>query len=841
MRIGKIAKYISVFVLVVSMLWVSVLPAMATETLRASDMLIEMKIYSAKAEGMFNGRFFHKNNSLYVDAATIEKLAELKVEKDVNGTLLRVERADEPKAEYIVSDYATATFEGEVFYLFVEAMTDLCINVLYHAEQDCLYVIPAKSIWAISDKLEAMLENRTYSMSYWRSAATYDAETSRFVAQATDIGRNLFTLPSTMYKYLSGNADYESYRTALWDVMLAQVDSGVSATDSFAQELKVYKYLDFMKEFPKEGTSWGKLRGASRLMGQAAAAINDAGTVMQVEDYSAAVKFYYNLDNMNESVSNGITLIERTGLAENTNFNKAVKDTVLFYGGNKSLSDVLLENMDQGVVEYALNQIPYGFNATLGQTFSLCFDDIAKELSENGYAREQLDGIIKATSNLELQDAAKRSYQYYARLYSSTKNMPKKVSALNNMKDTMLVYMLAGHNAWKAVEFDQDLKAASVAGTKEMTEHISYLLGFGEEDFNVYQNAMNTKYTILANQANREQKHYFLDWNAAKAQEVGGVELTLEGCDDKNKGLLHKYMFNHQYFQQNGMLVGNIYQTAADKDSARVEYYQIQGVTELVIRPGNANTSIEQVEMQLAEGIRSETTAVDLSGYLVTEQDGTKIYRIPLPVGSGVSTGTALSTQTISAMTQPGGSSEEIPENPEESEDGIVYQQIDYTATPPFDGEYTMEMKDGYYTFHYNTQMLYVAGLNDPWTPYMGFAAHKDNMFVEYVCQAYLTDETPQMYYEDTKKNFTQRKNYKNVSFGDMKYLKAGEYTVAYFDWENTFLNNHNHLTYFQVELSPSVSLRGHWNKDINASEALTFEEFIIEAFSNFETPYGEE
>lgn len=848
------------------------------EPLGSTDNIFQIKIFSAKAKGAYDGNFFKKNNFLYIDKESILNMADFKVDEGTNGRLIKITRKDDSGLYFKVSDYETVTFEDVTYYPFIEAMNELCINMIYDDDLNGIRVIPAKNVEPLMDMFYEIYDSDIYNMGSWRDAQYLDADMSRAVAQSVTIARGFFSLPEVAYDYLSGNMDYESYRVALYKILLNKVSCDVVDLDDFKEEKnflemlesnqELFESLEKSKKLPTTGAFWGKAKGASKLAGGIAGLINDADTILQTEDTLDAVNFYYNIDNMNESVVNGIELINTSWTSENKNFKEALDDTVKFNNGEKSLADMILAEMNDGMIKLGAGEIDYGVCTSLGE-FGVSITDeigeyIAEEFFGSSYAPDQLEGIMIVTANLEIQDAAIKAYKYYKAIYESTNDVSKKMLALNNMKDVTLVYMIAGHNAWMSMEFEESMKTAVDMNVSDMSICIENLLDYGEEDFCVYQNVINTKHKIFMNYDNREQTYYFFNWDEEKGEAVGGLDFSLEGRDNKGQGFLCKPVFTDVYFQKNGLVVGSVNNTAAKKYSRIIETYEIDGICEIVIKPCIVGKSVAGVDMQVAVGGTTQVWDGDLSQYLVKEADGSVVYRIPLPLGSNVSDGSAIATKTVKSafkieqMLDAGYDKEEDPfEIPNEDitnnydkDDNNSEDNSDANTIPgkPYEKMARMYFEDYIYELYANPEVLYMISFdgfnyNVGHAPYIDLSdAYAQGVPYNEITSLSTVDKTFEDYYEYCR---TFGKNvYKEISSGEVSNITVAQYTVKYFTTTYTHYkanpngNIKEDVINFYVDLGDGNSIQGSWNVFENQNRPITFEEFLNEAFGHMVKVY---
>jgi len=812
-----------------------------TQPLSPRDNIFTLDIHSA-VNGKFQGTFFKKDNTLYIEQETILKLDTINYITDVSVNKDGFINWDDEDKLYWIEPEEVYTFEDYSFYPFVEVISDLRLTAVYDSSIPALRIIPAKDVHDIPKIANKMLNNIDYSMVNWRKAEILNADDSRAVAQSFDICRNLFSLPSTIYKYATGDADYESYRSAFRAILLPDLDVQINSLDTFKEEQNFLDMLETSgelgKAFPVDTGFWGVVNEKARLSGAVSGFINDAQTIMQYKDCLEVTTYYYNMDNINSSIANGVELIYATdsGVGNGTPFNKALEDTVAFNNGETFLSQALLEEMGDGVVEFAFSKVDSSFNNTVGKFCVSALDYLGENYAPDWYnAAKQIDATITATSNLSIQDSAKRCYNYYYSVYQTANSREKQLTALQNMRDAMLIYMLAGHNAWKALEFDPDLGPAAILIYEKMAKEIKSLLNYGMEDFRVYENALDAKHAILADFTTRKQTYYFFKWNEAKANEIGGVDFCLEGLDENGASYLHKYMFSHVYFLRNGLFVGRVTNTG-DKAAARtLEFYETPGICEVVIRPKTAGASVEDIDLTVAIGFGGAYLDDDLSRYLVTGKDGTVIYRIPLPIGSAVSDGTALPTVTVTSSLDfvSGGIAEEDSDKDTEKipEGDVVYSSdFDYVPTGPFEGNYSGDYRNNYKKYRisisYNSDLLYITGSSSDYYARVFYAENKEsteedrfadiNYFYkdfEYIKATFLEDE--------------------DIVITEFKEIIFPNSTVKMYVYYNKDWPGNVHYEYFG-DLGIGINLTGDYYPEKAAEYgSLTFEQFILELFSN--------
>ncbi len=813
-----------------------------TQPLRASDNLFTLYIYSAE-NGKYEGTFFKKDNTLYIEEKTIIKLDKLNSITDVSidkDGFMNWE--DESKVYWIEPD-DIYTFENYTFYPFVEVITDLCLTAVYDPDLQALRIIPAKNVYNLPNVADKMLNNIDYQMANWRKAEILNADDSRAVAQSFDICRNLFSLPSTVYKYATGDADYESYRSALRAILLPDLNAQINSLDTFKEERAFLDMLEvsgeFAKAFPVDSGFWGLLSEDTLLTGTAAGLVNDARTIMQTKDALEVVTYYYNMDNINAGIANGVELIYKTGsgVGNGTPFNRALEDTVAFNNGETYLSQALLEEMGDGLVEFAFSKVDSSANNTVGKFCVGALDYLGANFAPDWYnAAKQIDATITATSNLSIQDSAKKCYSYYYSVYQTSNSRDKKLTALRNMRDAMLIYMLAGHNAWKAMEFDPDLGPSAIIIYGKMAKEIKALLNYGMEDFRVYENALDAKHAILADYAARKQTYYFFKWDKDQANEIGGVDLFLEGLDKNGASYLHKYMFSHVYYLRNGLFVGRVTNTGDNAAARTLEFYETPGVCEVVIRPKTRGASVADLDLTVATGLSNNYWTGDLSQYLITEDNGTVIYRIPLPMGSGTSDGTALPTVTVtnSQVEYPSGGAGEGDAGQTTdkiTDDNAKYHyEYDYAPKGPFDGAYSVDYRNNYKQYRislsYNSDLLYVMGEPDFYYARVSYDENKENISTEYFADI-------NYIYQDFDYIYSTFLADETVVITEQKEILFPGVMVKMYVYYDTRWPNLIHHEFF-ADLGIGINLNGNFDPEKALEQGtLTFEQFILELFSN--------
>lgn len=813
-----------------------------TQPLRANDNLFTLYIYSAE-NGKYEGTFFKKDNTLYIEEETIIKLDKINFFTDVSidkDGFINWE--DEDKLHWIEPD-EIYTFEDYTFYPFVEVITDLRLTAVYDSSLQALRIIPAKDVHDLPKITDKMLKNVDYQMLNWRKAKFLDADDSRAVAQSFDICRNLFSLPSTVYKYATGDADYESYRSAFRAILLPDLNTQINSLDTFKEERAFLDMVEvsgeFAKAFPVNSGFWGLVSEDTLLSGTAAGLVNDAQTIMQYKDSLEVVTYYYNMDNINAGIANGVELIYKTGsgVGNGTPFNKALEDTVAFNKGETSLSQALLEEMGDGLVEFAFSKVDSSANNTVGKFCVGALDYLGANFAPDWYnAAKQIDATITATSNLSIQDSAKRCYNYYYSVYQTSDSREKQLTALQNMRDSMLIYMLAGHNAWKAMEFDKDMETFAKKTSEKMAKEIKSLLNYGTEDFRVYENALDAKHAIMADYAERKQTYYFFKWDKEKANEIGGVDFCLEGLDKNGASYLHKYMFSHVYYLRNGLFVGRVTNTGENVAARTLESYETPGVCEVVIRPKTKGASVADIDLTVATGLSNDYWTGDLSQYLVTEDNGNVIYRIPLPLGSAISDGTALPTVTVtsSKVEYPSGGNGDGDAGQTTNkitDDNTKYpSDFNYVPTGPFDSEYSVEYRNNYKKYRisipYNSDLLYVMGEPDFYYARVAFKDDKEDIEEKYFADI-------NYFYKDfeyIKATFLEDEDIVVTEFKEIIFPNS---TVKMYVFYNKNWPNNVRYEFFG-DLGIGINLNGNYYPEkVMDKDALTFEQFILELFSN--------
>lgn len=845
-------KNVLMFVLVISMLCTPYMPVSAKELLGAGDTFIYVDMYSVEANGKFKGTFFKHNNSLYIETETLLNMAPLVEYQNESGETISFARRDVKNAEFVVGDYETFTYKDVIYYPYIEAMTDLCIDTTFDRKRELVRVIPARSVWDIYSATDPMYNNVTYKMWNWQTADKYDAETSRVLAQATDIGRKLYALPTAIYDYASGTATYEQYRAALSKIMYPNLDLAMAEIAAHKDRMKYLTMIEYRGDVTKMNPENGESETGYNeefckdysASAKAASLVGKVEKLAQVEESLKIMEYYANMENMNESIARGIELVSRTGNIDIQSLTEAFDDTVEINSGEKSMWNALLEQKAEGLVEVIIGDLTsaandaagsIGINATATEFWVNTMDMIGEEVLGENYTTFQVDSVITATSNLHIQDAARRSFYYYKVLYETTENTQKKMEALQNMRDTTLIYMLAGHNAWKALEFDSTIATDSKATVEEMAEHIEYLLEFSASDFSVYQHAQDTKYAISALGDWRDQYIYMFDWDEAKGNEVGGLEFSLEGKDEDGLGFLCKKVFSYQYYQQDGMLVGNIRSNSrTDSYTRTVEVLKTEGVCEIVIRPKTKGTSVADVGMTVYTGSHAKEWTKGLSDYLVTEEDGTVVYRIPVVLGSGVSKGDALPTTRVdskfdfSVPIVDGKVGEVVPE---ETGYDVEVVETTYVPTGPFNGKYSFTTNIAKYTLNYNDNIFCITTSWDPSLPYVGYADNTENIITENICQLSVVDWDFNRYYQGQKNLYDDSYFRVDYPVENIKEIRFDNAVVKYFTISEEDADIIDGTVYFfYIELGDGLNIIGSWGEKANEGKAIeVFEHFIVE------------
>ncbi len=841
----KAMRNLMIFIIFVGLAFSSVLPVQATQPLGENDNVFRVKMYSATAGGEFEGTFFKKDNALYVSGDTLMNMVQMNRFTDGEGMVVSFARIDAPDIKFMVSDENCFVFDGVSYYSFMDAVCSLCINVEYDYERELVRVLTAKNVWDITASLEQIYNNKTYNMFYWQNAKFLDADISRIEAQITDIGRHLYALPASVYSYMSGDADMESYRGALWKIMVPMIDVDSTELTCFNEEMKFIQGIEggeYIGDALKDKSGfWGMFGETWEGAGKITGVLGDLNTLMQVEDSLEVIKFYYSIENMDASIVNGVKLIGVTGMSENSELEEAFDTTLDIVNNQEPLPVKIAEEAGDGVVELLFGSIENGMNSSVAEFGVNVVDNLGEKIFPIwflDYNAKHVDGVIEATSNLHIQDAAKRSYHYYKSLYEATENIQKKSDALQNMKDVTLIYLLAGHNAWKAFEFDEDLAVSSAASVEEIIEHISYLLSYDLTDFEVYERALDAKHAIMAKYAGRARTYYFFQWDEAKGKEVGGLTFSIEGKDLAGQGFLYKKLFSHLYYQQNGILVGNIrYNAKTDAYSRIVGTYSVEGVSEIVIRPGQSGQSVADVGMNVAVGFPSNVWKDGLEDYLVTEPDGSVIYRIPLPLGSGVSEGEALPTKRVESKF-------DFVQATDTTGQTNADNQIDYVPTGPFNGEFLSDTREILYRLKYNDEMFYVYSYSDPYSMHVAYASQKDVSLVDniggirYVTLSFEEDYTS----HKNRRSGGPFDTYEKYDTEDYKEITIADRIVRYYriDYRYSGSEKDSYIYQFYVDLGTGFNLSGWWGlgEDIVPEGAETIEKFLLEMLSNIEIEY---
>lgn len=828
------------------------------EPLSANDTFIYVDVYTVEYVKGYNGDFFLRNNTLYIEKETLLTMAPLTEYRNQFGETIGFARTDVENAEFKVESDDYFIIKDRSYYPFIEAMSDLCINTSFNRKKEALIAIPAKSVWDIYSAVEPMYDNSTYKMWYWQTADTYDSETSRVLAQATDIGRKLYALPAAIYDYASGNATYDQYRAALQKITYPELDVEVSELQVYKNELKALTGIEYRGDLTKiepdtdtESGYKAEFYEDHSASAKIASLVGKTDKLLQVEDSVKIMEYYANLENLNESIVHGLELVNQTGSIDINSLKEAMNDIVEINAGEKSMWNTLLNQTAEGLLEVIIGDFTdaatqaagdKGIKGTAAEFWVNVMDYCGEKFLGQNYTTFQVESVIAATSNLHIQDAARRSFYYYKVIYETTENVQKKMEALENMRDTTLIYMLAGHNAWKAMEFDSDLAAGAKPTVEEMAEHIAYLLQYNQTDFSVYENAQDSKYAISALGDWRDQYIYLFNWDEEKGNAVGGLDFSIEGKDEEGLGFLYKKIFTYVYYQQNGMLVGNIRTNSrTDKYTRTVEILETEGVCEIVIRPKNKGASVADVGITAYTGTRAKEWTKGLDTYLVTEADGTVIYRIPVPFGSGASKGEALPSTRVDSkfdFTVPISGRNDT--TAEENTDVFEVVETTYVPTGPFNGEYSFETNVAKYTIKYNDNIFGIATTAYLSTPYIAYKEDLEDIISKNVCQLSVVDWDFNRYYQGQKNLYDDSFFRVDYPIEDVKEIRLENGTVKYFAFTSEDSDMIDGTVYcFYADFGDGMTIIGSWGEKENEGRAIeVFEHFILEIFGQMKIEY---
>ena len=246
--------------------------------------------------------------------------------------------------------------------------------------------------------------------------------------------------------------------------------------------------------------------------------------------------------------------------------------------------------------------------------------------------------------------------------------------------------------------------------------------------------------------------------------------------------------------------------------------------------------------MKVAVGTSVNELQDDLSQYLVTEADGRVCYRIPLPIGSGVSTGETVATKRVPAEFDVETNlsvDSEMEENAEVNQGKLGW---DYEPKGEHKGSYTIETIKYAYTFHYDEELLTFEPYGDRWTTTVGYKSTEDGYYYlkNLICELKIVKEPFEDFYQ------IQRNSFDSVSM-DIEYPVEGvqevvlsKMLIKYFPIVYTDTDGIEKTVYpFCAELDDGYSLQGVWELDRHKDKPLPeLEAFLTELFYSVDILY---
>lgn len=576
---------------------------------------------------VYLGQFIEYDKTVMISHSTLEEMLDFQITEA--GGNVTFSRTDKEKAEVMFTAEETRSYNNERYYPFAKAMTQLCLSTKVHKSDGYLVVMPVKGVWNLYDELYSAYHNSIYRMNEYRTSVLNHG-LSKQVYGAIAIGKN----PFVTLKYYTGLANYESYQNALRKIVMPEFDEkmislekqnmiaeGMAMTGKGLYSLldmyhDMTEAIDFKNlewgagEFKEVSQSWGKFTGYFSLM-------KDVMELFQVEDLLKFYTLMCNIDSMDQSVLSSLKAMNSVNfdaLETNLHLNSALMDLIAKIENKKGLAWVVLEELSQGTMTVGV-----------GKIYDLSYAEFFIELADKVFSgldgtNEKIDATWTISANLVIQDAVGRSINRNLRRYDKSFDYESTSQAIKLLRNDMVVYLLAGHNAWVAAETD-GMDHSKIKD--EMYQKIQRLLDFDEIEFNIYKTSSRSAEDLKYFVDNQTTYTFYFD-------EKAPVQFKIEGTAS-NKDPLTEQMFGG-YVMSNG---SKAVQIGSNTKAAWVNVYDLEGDYEILIYPENASDSPANYSIKLEVDVVEQN--IQWKDYLDKDENGTEIYRIPIPLGNDTS------------------------------------------------------------------------------------------------------------------------------------------------------------------------------------------------------------
>lgn len=425
------------------------------------------------------------------------------------------ERSD--GAAIILEDYNTLYFDGVEYHPFEDIMIGLCLNTMYfeadqyaNVEYDKVSLVPANNIFNVVYLGNRVMDDEAvclygYTPEHFKSTS---APKKNVFSQLKD-GVTDF-LFSDIKQANSDFEEYNCYRTAIWDIMLpVSVDLGWSSdynskwVDGANEQAYYYDVSEnTVKLLSKSENLFTddvkeKLDVKGQFFTESIKRAGAAVDILSMDDFLDIVEFAHNISNIDQSIGNAFSIIQKLYVSKNENLKKSIKDTVELYNGDQTPVDLYIDHVGMGALNTTMDALK-GI-AELPKALMLVADGY------DLYNKQTYDSSLKKTYNLALgnlgvQQAAGDVFRQQRAGMQRLSDYKSRALRARDMHDVLMVYLLAGHNTWQAVgdmdEFKDD-KAQVIYNIEK--KYLSELQKLSYIDFEVYLTAENTKEKLLAN------------------------------------------------------------------------------------------------------------------------------------------------------------------------------------------------------------------------------------------------------------------------------------------------------------------------------------------------------
>ena len=490
-------------ILLLCMTMSSAVPAKADLFPENFNKAFSVDVYSTETNKVFQGEFLRYENNLYISEQTVKNITAVEMIHRAEGGLMVIR--EDTNAKVVFTNEQMVAEGDMVYWPYQETMTMLCLNTWYDEERKTLRVMPTKGIWELPNDFGLVSEYGIYRMESFRNpdAGWYsellDYKTARAVSMVADVGKNWMKWP----KYVTQYTVYEQYRDAVWRIMVPELDESL---ESISIATGVADLVKFFGQLPEaaidsintvatnkgwESLTYGKdaykkAMGGAETIGNVMGILSDIKNALQIEDMQEYWTVLATMENVNSGLANGLSLILPEAKEQSDALGLALEETVQLMSGDKSPYALMFREVAQGTYDLLIDK-------ALGWTIFEVGTTAANFIADGTLGtQKQIDATLVCTTNLLIQDAAQDAFDKYWKQCDKQSDYKEKAKSIEKMRDCLLVYMMAGYNAWKAMEFDEDLGPTATAIAEAMDSRILELMSYDEFDFSVAKNAENS-------------------------------------------------------------------------------------------------------------------------------------------------------------------------------------------------------------------------------------------------------------------------------------------------------------------------------------------------------------